>query len=487
VDRVNALLGRARRLLLAGRAVKWLARGLAVAALGAFAVELLIRAYPIDPVAPLLLGSLAIGLLVTAGGWFRAWPSRLEVARLADLRLSGLERLSTAVEFATAEGALVVRQRADAAEWASTADVAAVRDLGRPFRAAAIALVAGLAALALSALPNPALQALHVERANQAAQDNAAAQIGQLIQQADKSQSGATPAQKAALVQQLKNAQQAARTAPDPQSAVAALSQAQSQIKSLQDPNVATQKQAASAAGQALQGNPSAAKAGQALSSGDSKAAATQLNQLAAGVSQLSQAEQKALATSLSSAAAQSAAGNPQLSQALQQAADALNKGDTAAAQQALQQAAQAEQQQGSAEQFNGDASQAVNGLQQAKSSLAQQAQAQGQGQTPGQGQPPGQGQQPGQGQGQPGSQGTGTGTGQQGQGQGTSSGSGNGSGAGAGSGKTTPSTEKVYVPGLSTGSGSEYRSAAQSEVDRQLIPQDEQDLVRQYFQDLGQ
>ncbi|HEY8812410.1 MAG TPA: hypothetical protein VIO86_07975, partial [Candidatus Dormibacteraeota bacterium] len=87
----------------------------------------------------------------------------------------------------------------------------------------------------------------------------------------------------------------------------------------------------------------------------------------------------------------------------------------------------------------------------------------------------------------------------------------GSGSGAGAGSGKTTASTEKVYVPGQSTGSGtpegnagspgsgtdtqlvpytdylSEYRSAAQSEVDRQLIPQDEQDLVRQYFQDLGQ
>ena len=76
MERINALLGRARRLLLAGRAVKWLARGLAVAALAALALELLVRAYPIDPVAPLLLGSLAIGLLVAAGGWFRAWPSR---------------------------------------------------------------------------------------------------------------------------------------------------------------------------------------------------------------------------------------------------------------------------------------------------------------------------------------------------------------------------------------------------------------------------
>src|SRR3982074_2548291 len=81
---------------------------------------------------------------------------------------------------------------------------------------------------------------------------------------------------------------------PAPRWAVAALSQAQSQVRSLQDPNVATQKQAASAAGQALQANPSAAKAGQALTAGDSQAAATQLNQLAQSVSQLSPAEQKA-------------------------------------------------------------------------------------------------------------------------------------------------------------------------------------------------
>ena len=530
MDRVDGLIRRARRLLLAGRAVSWLTRGLAVAALLALAVELLVRAYPVDPLTPLLLGCLAIGLLVAAGGWFRAWPSRAEVARLADFRLGGLERLSTAVEFATAEGVLVWRQRQDAAAWAESAELAAVRDPGRPFRAAVLALVAGLAVVALGAIPNPALQSLKVERANQAAQDRAAAQIGQLIQQADKGQAGESPAQKAALVQQLKTAQQAARTAPDPQSAVAALSQAQSQIRSLQDSNVATQKQAASAAGQSLQPNPSSAKAGQALSAGDSQAAASELNRLAASLPTLSPAEQQALAASLSAAAAQSASGNPKLSQALQQAAAALRKGDTAGAQQALQQAAQAQQQQAGAEQFNGDASQAINGLQQAKQQLAQQAQqAQAQGQPSGQSGQAGAGQLPGTtqaGQGQPGQQGQpggpGAGTGQQGQGQGAGAGNGNangnpgsgagsGQGSGSGGGKTTASTEKIYVPGQSTGSGtpqgnagdpnsgssaqlvpytdylSQYRAGAQSEVDRQVIPQDERDLVRQYFQDLGQ
>jgi hypothetical protein len=33
----------------------------------------------------------------------------------------------------------------------------------------------------------------------------------------------------------------------------------------------------------------------------------------------------------------------------------------------------------------------------------------------------------------------------------------------------------------------SQYSAAAQGEVDRVLLPQDEQDLVRQYFQDLAQ
>ena len=81
-----------------------------------------------------------------------------------------------------------------------------------------------IAVLALA--PNPALQLLRVQRATQAAQDNASAQIGQLIRQTEKNQNASDP-QHQALIKELKNAQQAAKTAPDPQSAVAALSQAQ--------------------------------------------------------------------------------------------------------------------------------------------------------------------------------------------------------------------------------------------------------------------
>jgi chemotaxis protein histidine kinase CheA len=528
MERVDALLAAARARLIAGRGMSWAVRGLAVAALAALAVEVGIRVRPIDPATPELLGCLALGLVVAAGGWVRAWPGRAEVARLVDNRLGARERFSTALQFAAADGVLILRQRADASDWAATADLDAVREGGLPLRSAAVAVAAGLAALVLALAPNPALQGLRAQRADQAAQDRAAVAVGQLVQQAEKGQPGESPTQKQALVQQLKNAQQAVRTAPDPQSAVAALSQAQSAVSALQDPNTAAKSQAAAAAGQALQANPAAAKAGQALAAGDSQAAASQLNQLAAGVSQLNPSEQQQLASSLSQAASQSASGNPQLSQALQQASSALQKGDDAAAQQALQQAAQAEQDQSASEQFNGDASQAVNGLQQAKSQLAKQAQGQtpaGQGQQPGPGTQPGQGQ-PGQGAGAGAGQGSGqgtgsgTGSGNGGSGSGSGSGSGNGgsgsgtgsgSGSGANSGKGAAATEKVYVPGQSTANGTpqgntndpssgqatqlvpytdvlaEYSAAAQSEVDREVIPQSEQDLVRQYFQDLGQ
>ncbi|TMC09404.1 MAG: hypothetical protein E6J29_13835 [Chloroflexi bacterium] len=136
MERVDGLLNRARGILVGARALTWAARGLAIAAAAGFAIEVLIRFYPIDPVLPELAGCALLGLVVASGGWVRAWPSRLQVARLADVRLGGRERLSTAVEFAAAEGFLVWRQRADAGAWAAEADAAAVSDPGWPVRSA---------------------------------------------------------------------------------------------------------------------------------------------------------------------------------------------------------------------------------------------------------------------------------------------------------------------------------------------------------------
>ena len=248
---------------------------------------------------------------------------------------------------------------------------------------------------------------------------------------------------------------------------------------------------------------------------GNNAAGAAELQKLGSNVSKLSPQEQQQLAQSLSNAAQASKDGSPELSKNLQQASDALQKGDAAGAQQALNAASQQLQQQAGADDFTGTSSQAVNGLQQAKQGLAQGQPGQGTGSQGGQGNGSGQGAgQGGQGQGSGQSTGSGSGSGTgTGSGSGSGTGSGGGSGAGSSPGGTKPTgtSEKVYVPGtdttptgngLPTGdptSGTDtgltpyqdvlgtYQRYETSEVDRQLIPEQERDLVRAYFQNLSQ
>lgn len=515
MQELDRFLARARSIVAGGRALTWSARGLAAAGTLALGVELLFRVYPVDPAWPVLAGCLAFGGVLAAGGWARAWPSRMEVARLADLRLGARERLSTALEFAPAAGVLVGRQRRDAAGWLVGADPKLVRDPGLPWRSAALGAVAGLFALGLALAPNPALQQLRSERAQQAAQNAAADKIETIVKQVQASPGAATDEQKQALLQDLKQAEQNVRNAKDTQSAIAAVSQAQADISKLQDPTLPSKNAASAAAGKELQGNPNSVKAGQALAQGNNAAGAAELQKLGSNVSKLSPQEQQQLAQSLSNAAQASKDGSPELSKNLQQASDALQKGDAAGAQQALNAASQQLQQQAGADDFTGTSSQAVNGLQQAKQGLAQGQPGQGTGSQGGQGNGSGQGAGQG-GQGQGSGQGTGSGSGS-GTGTGSGSGSGTGSGGGSGAGsspggtKPTGTSEKVYVPGtdttptgngLPTGdptSGTDtgltpyqdvlgtYQRYETSEVDRQLIPEQERDLVRAYFQNLSQ
>ncbi|HXM57848.1 MAG TPA: hypothetical protein VOB72_20795 [Candidatus Dormibacteraeota bacterium] len=531
---VQDLLGRVRLRLLRDRALAWGANGLAAAAVLALAVELVERRWPIDPAWPALVGAAAVGLLVTTAGWVLAWPSWPEVARVADRRLGGRERLTTALQFATEGGWLYTRQREDAATFALGADLAGLGPLSAPFKTLVLATVAGIAALVLAVLPNPAVQQLRQHRAQAAAQAVAADEVQQIARQLGQGAPGEDPVKRQALTQELQKASSAARQAPDPQSAVASLSQAQDALRQLQDPNQGQKQDAAAGAGKQLSQNADAAKAGQALASQDLQGANSELNKLAQNLPNLSQQQQQQLAQSLSQAA-NAAGGAPKLQQSLQQASQALQQGNVQAAQQALQQAAQEAQALQGEDQFQGDVNQAINGLQQAKQPLENQAGQQGQngqngqqgqsgqqgqgqqgqgqqGQSgqQGQGAQQGQGQQAGQGQGQA-AQGAGQGQGQsQGQGQGQGQG-GDANGGGSGGGNATKpaaSSEKVYVTGQAqdTGQGqnqgnqagvqndlvpyqqvlADYRASALSQVDRADIPDQQRQLVQQYFSDLG-
>ena len=516
---VDVFLAGARAAILRQSALEWGSRGLAGVTIGTTLVLAATRLWPLEPLWPALAGVAAAGLAIAVAGWFRDRPSPSAVARQADRSLAAKARFATALEFATAGGYLAGRQRDDAARFAITADPARVAPAAWPAKLLAVALAGLLASTVLALAPNPALQRLRAGRANDAAVQSAADRIEQLVKQAQQAQPGSDPARQAELVRELKKAESEVKQARRPADAVAALSQAQESLKSLQDPNLPSRQQAAAAAGQQLQQTPPAAAAGKALSSQDAKAAASELAKLSQSLGSLSASQQQALAQALQ-AAAEAAQADPKLSGDLKKAADALKAGDQPQAQAALSQAAQDSNQNAADEQFNGDLAQASNGLQQAKTGLARQAQngEPGSGGQPGdkpgaqgQGQGEGGGRQPGQGGGSQG--GAGQGNGSQpgsGQGQGGQGGAGGGGGQGGLGARPAGSSEKVYVPSQATstdpnatntnptGPGTEaqlvpydqvlaeYRSTALSQVDRQLIPESQRSLVQSYFSELS-
>jgi hypothetical protein len=521
---IRGLLIRVRSRVLRQSGLVWATNGAVVTTVAGLVFEAVSRRWPVDPAWPVLAACALAGIAVALAGWLRGWPSWAEIAQLADLRLGGQERLVTALEFAAVDGSLPLRQRADATAFARRADLSGLRPVRPPTKMLAVAAAAALAAGVLAILPNPAVAQLRQHRADVAAQEKTARAVESLANQAvGQARPGEDPAKRAALVKELQKAAAAARNAPDPQSAVAALSQAQQNLAQLRDPNLGSKQDAASQAGSALQQNPQAAKAGSALAQGDLKTGSQELKNLAQQVPNMSQQQQQQLASSLDQAA-DASKGDQKLSQSLRNAASALRSGDTKAAQQALQSAAQEAQATSAAQDFQGDLNQASNGLQQAKQAAAQQAAAdQGQQGQQGQGQQgqQGQGQQQGpgqQGQGQQGQGQQGQGQGQRGQGQGQQGqgngqgqqGQGNGSGGQGGGTKPAGSSETIYVPGQAqdtgqsgqpSGSGqgnpndlvpynsvlSQYRDQAMNQVNRADIPDQERQLVQQYFSNLGQ
>ncbi|MDQ6742471.1 MAG: hypothetical protein M3Z97_06120, partial [Candidatus Dormibacteraeota bacterium] len=383
---VRDLLSRVRGRMIRERALTAAARGAAVVALGTLASQAATRRWPFEPFWPVLLIWVALGLAIALVGLRRALPSSLEVARLADLRLGGRDRLVTALEFATEGGWLYQMQRDDAAAFAGGARLDDLGPLRVPWRTLTIGVVAALGATLLALLPNPALQQLRQERAAAAAQGRAADQVQAVARQAaGQARPGEDPAKRQALTQDLKKAADSVRKAQDPQSALAALSQSQDQLRELQDASLGAKQDAAAGAGGVLAKNPQSAQAGDALARQDLQSASNQLNNLARSLPSLNQQQKQQLSDSLAQASA-AAGGDPKLQQSLKAASDALKNGDVQAAQQALQAAAQETQSVGAQDNFQGDVNQAINGLQQAKGPLAQQASGQQGEQVQGQG-----------------------------------------------------------------------------------------------------
>ncbi|MBK7893487.1 MAG: hypothetical protein IPJ90_01015 [Anaerolineaceae bacterium] len=250
--------------------------------------------------------------------------------------------------------------------------------------------------------------------------------------------------------------------------AVATLSEAEADLRELATNNDQSNlQQALQDAGQPLAENQNSQSLGQNLQNGNLSQAGSAAAQLADSLPTLSEDELAELAEDLMETAASLQDVDSELANELAAAAEALQNGDVAAAQQALQQAAgtlqQRAQSNAAAGQANAAASQLGEGRQEVaeagqgnQSGQGQQAEGSGQGQGQGEGQGEGQGQGEGSGQGQGQGQGQGSG---EGSGQGQGAGQGSGSEQGTGQGGPGPGgghAENVFAPDLVDLSGFE-------------------------------
>ena len=264
------------------------------------------------------------------------------VAARADAELGLRERLSTALELTNgqAHSSLTGQHLRETA--ALVADRAGARARWpRPSRNEMYTL-AGLAAalLTLLLLPNAQTTAIRQQQANSQLVQQAASQVAQVQAQVN-SQGDLDPATQQALQQQLAQLQQdLINGTTDPASAVARIAETEARLRRLQDPGAANRATALPQLSEELGTFGATAPIGQKLQSGDYAGASQALKDFASTLPNLDPASRAAVAQKLREAAASQAAANPQLAQQLQNAADALNSGDVAGAQAALNNAA---------------------------------------------------------------------------------------------------------------------------------------------------
>jgi hypothetical protein len=404
-----------------------------------------------------LVAALALTGLLAAGLGAVFWPvSRLKAARVFDLEFHLDERVSTALELERERGRhpaeMLQKQLDDAVIAART--VRPRRDLPLRLRPAEALLALALVLLlgVLWTRGETWFQAAQQARNVQQAVAGQAETIEKILKQVEANPS-LTAEQKKALSAPLEQALNQLQGNPSLESSVSTLTSAGEKLQALADPQAGQTAQALQQAGTQLakqEGSP-LQSVGEQLAQGNLLAAASAL--AGTDLSQLSPQAAAQTAAQLEQLAQNLQAADPQLAGQLNQAAQALKNGDTAAAQQALSQAAQSMAQAGQQQALAQAAGQAAQQMQQG----AGQVIAAGGGQQPGQpgqtaGQSPGASQNP-----QPGASagaGSGKGTGQSPQTGGQEAGSApipQNNGAGDG-GET--SYEQIYAPTLLGGEG---------------------------------
>lgn len=407
-------------------ALKWgvwgLAGGLAAAAL----INLLARLFPLLTWWPRLALSLGLPALGALGALLAAylypWPPAA-VARVGDARLDLRARLATALEIDAgqipAAPDLAARQRADAVQAAQSADPKTTFKLVFPQRPALIAAILLVALIVGLAMPNPQEKVIAQNLAEQAVIEKQIERLEQVKKEIEANPNLNADDKETLLKEIDETIRDLEKGNLSKEEAIARLSETEETLKELLDPDAQAAQAALDEAGRQAALDENTQPVGEALAQGDYQGAAEALETLGEKLPQMSAEELTSLAERLEAMAAAVEATNPELAQALRDAAAALRQGDIAAAQEALQRAAALTKQAGQEIAAQQATQQTLGQVQEGRREIAQSGEGnQGTGDQ-------GQGNQDQNGQGQ-GQQGQGN-QGKNGQGQGTGDGSGTG------------------------------------------------------------
>jgi hypothetical protein len=294
------------------------------------------------PSVPALILFSFVFVIATSVQAFRR-PTRMHAAKQADRRLSLHERMITALELQGPEhrsSPLVQAQLDDALRHIRGIDAWHAFPLSFPRRhAVRFALLLVLAALAI-VVPSPRRDAALRDQAIRRVIASEAARLNKEAVEITKSGQDLTPEQQAAVAALQHLAKMPVQQATSREEALAKLSAAEAALRLQQNGTSASTKQALDQAAATLATDQTTASLAASIASGDAAKTAQDLAKLAQQAATLTPDERDRLAATLRAAGAKAAKADPSVGAALQRAGDAVDNGDTAAQQQAFNQAA---------------------------------------------------------------------------------------------------------------------------------------------------
>lgn len=361
-------------------ALIWLPRGLLVGLLVAVVVAAVARLRPLltnQEVATVALALAGVGLLATVIWLLWRRYSLSEQARFADRQFLLKERASTAVEIyhglITTNPLIAEQQLNDTLTAVQQVDTRTLL----PFRLnrqdwLVILVAVGLLVTAVL-LPNLQEAELLRQRGISKAIEEQLNQLEALSEEIRENPL-LTDEQKEEILQPIEQAIEGLGAGDISQEqAVATLSEAEAELRDLSASSSAEQlRQQLQEAGEPLANNPNSQTLGESLQNGNLAQAGTAATQLADQLPELSREEQLALAEDLMATAQSLVGTDDQLAQQLAEAAQALQNGDIAAAQQALREAGATLQQRAQEAAATDQANQAANALSEGRQSVAQ-------------------------------------------------------------------------------------------------------------------